>query len=65
VVISAAAWIEDLPKLGKKYGMEPTGRASPTTGGGLYQPQMHRVRKGELPWTNIDELAQGSPSRYS
>ena len=23
---------------------------------GLYQPQMHRVRKGELPWTNIDEL---------
>ena len=48
--------IEDLPKLGKKYGMTPTGRASPTTGAASTSRRWHRVRKGELPWTHIDEL---------
>ena len=48
--------IEDLPDLGKKYGMDTDWTTFADDWRGLYQPQMHRVRKGELPWTNIDEL---------
>jgi len=41
----------------KKYGMDTDWtELRPTDWRGLLQPQMHRVRKGELPWTNIDEL---------
>ena len=48
--------IEDLPKLGKKYGLETDWTSFADDWRGLYQPQMHRVRKGELPWTRIDDL---------
>src|SRR5262245_45913602 len=48
--------IEDLPRLGKKHGMDTDWTSFADDWRGLYQPQMHRVRKGELPWTNIDEL---------
>ncbi len=48
--------IEDLPKLGREYGLETDWTSFADDWRGLYQPQMHRVRKGELPWTNIDEL---------
>src|SRR6185503_20589740 len=48
--------IEDLPKLGKKHGLETDWTSFADDWRGLYQPQMHRVRRGELPWTNIDEL---------
>jgi len=48
--------IEDLPKLGKKYGMETDWTSFADDWRGLYQPQMSRVRKGELPWTRIDDL---------
>ena len=48
--------IQDLPGLGKKYGMDTDWTSFADDWRGLYQPQMHRVRKGELPWTNIDEL---------
>ena len=48
--------IEDLPGLGKKYRLDTDWTSFADDWRGLYQPQMHRVRKGELPWTNIDEL---------
>src|SRR6186997_1010025 len=48
--------IEDLPKLGKKYGLETDWTSFADDWRGLYQPQMTRVRKGELPWTRIDDL---------
>ena len=48
--------IEDLPKLGKKYGLETDWASFADDWRGLYQPQMSRVRKGELPWTRIDDL---------
>ena len=48
--------IEDLPKLGKKHGLETDWTSFADDWRGLYQPQMGRVRKGELPWTRIDEL---------
>ena len=48
--------IEDLPKLGKKYGLETDWTSFADDWRGLYQPQMARVRKGELPWTRIDDL---------
>ena len=48
--------IEDLPKLGKKYGMDTDWTSFADDWRGLYQPQMGRVRKGELPWTRIDDL---------
>src|SRR5262249_44959359 len=48
--------IEDLPRLGTKYGLETDWTSLGDDWRGLYQPQMHRVRKGEVPWTNIDEL---------
>ncbi len=48
--------IEDLPKVGKKYGIETDWTSFADDWRGLYQPQMTRVRKGELPWTRIDDL---------
>jgi 2-haloacid dehalogenase len=50
--------IEDLPKLGKKYGLDTDWTSFADDWRGLYQPQMARVRKGELPWTRIDDLAR-------
>ena len=48
--------IEDLPKLGKKHGLDTDWTSFADDWRGLYQPQMARVRKGELPWTRIDDL---------
>lgn len=48
--------IADLPALGKKYGIETDWTSFADDWRGLYQPQMGRVRKGELPWTRIDDL---------
>jgi 2-haloacid dehalogenase len=48
--------IQDLPGLGKKYGMDTDWTSFADDWRGLYQPQMTRVRKGELPWTRIDDL---------
>ena len=48
--------IEDLPVLGRKYGIETDWTSFADDWRGLYQPQMGRVRKGELPWTRIDDL---------
>jgi 2-haloacid dehalogenase len=48
--------IQDLPALGRELGVEFDATAMADEWRGLYQPQMARVRKGELPWTNIDEL---------
>src|SRR5215831_2260601 len=47
---------EDLPRLGRDYGLETDWTTFADDWRGLYQPQMSRVRKGEIPWTNIDEL---------
>ena len=43
--------IEDLPKLGKKHGIETDWTSFADDWRGLYQPQMARVRKGQLPCT--------------
>jgi len=48
--------IEDLPKLGKKHGLDTDWTSFADDWRGLYQPQMARVRKGELPWTRLDTL---------
>ena len=48
--------IADLPGLGKKYGIETDWTSFADDWRGLYQPQMGRVRRGELPWTRIDDL---------
>src|SRR3984885_14954403 len=48
--------IEDLPKLGKKHGLDTDWTSFADDWRGLYQPQMARVRKKELPWTRIDDL---------
>ena len=48
--------IEDLPKLAKKYGLDTDWTSFADDWRGLYQPQMARVRKKELPWTRIDDL---------
>ena len=40
--------IEDLPKLGKKYGLDTDWTSFADDWRGLYQPQMTRVRKKEL-----------------
>lgn len=48
--------IQDLPALGKKYGIDTDWTSFADDWRGLYQPQMGRVRKGELPWTRIDDL---------
>ena len=48
--------IEDLPKLGKKHDLDTDWTSFADDWRGLYQPQMARVRKGELPWTRIDDL---------
>ena len=48
--------IEDLPRLGAELGVQLDATAMADEWRGLYQPQMNRVRKGELPWTNIDDL---------
>lgn len=56
VVDWRSSLIEDLPRLGREYDLETDWTSFADDWRGLYQPQMHRVRKGELPWTNIDEL---------
>ena len=48
--------IEDLPQMGRKHGLDTDWTSFAVDWRGLYQPQMQRVRKGEIPWTNIDEL---------
>ena len=48
--------IADLPALGKKYGLETDWTSFADDWRGLYQPQMSRVRKREVPWTRIDDL---------
>ena len=48
--------IADLPALGRKYGLDTDWTSFADDWRGLYQPQMARVRKGELPWTRIDDL---------
>lgn len=48
--------IANLPKLGREYGLDTDWTSFADEWRGLYQPQMSRVRKGEVPWTNIDDL---------
>jgi len=48
--------IANLPVLGREYGLDTDWTSFADEWRGLYQPQMSRVRKGEVPWTNIDEL---------
>lgn len=42
--------------LGRSRGIEADWEAFADAWRGLYQPQMSKVRKGELPWTKLDDL---------
>src|SRR5258707_14358440 len=50
--------IEDLPKLGKKYGLETDWTSFADDWRDLYQPQIAHVSKNELPWFLIDDLSK-------
>ena len=53
--------IEDLPKLGKKYGLDTDWTSFADDWRGLYQPQMGRVRKGELPCKRYGRAVRARP----
>lgn len=42
--------------LGRSRGIEADWEAFADAWRGLYQPQMSKVREGELPWTKLDDL---------
>lgn len=48
--------ISQCEAFGKQYGIETDWGAFADAWRGLYRPFMDRVRRGELPWTNLDAL---------
>src|SRR5260370_41188298 len=52
--------IEDLPKLGRKYGLDTDWTSFADDWRGLYPPHMGRLRKREPPWTRPDDLPKGA-----
>jgi 2-haloacid dehalogenase len=48
--------IRDLTKFGAARGLDVDWGAFADTWRGAYRPSMDRVRRGELPWTNLDTL---------
>ncbi len=48
--------IREAAALGKRRGIEANWVAFADAWRGLYEPMMHRVRTGKLPWTNLDGL---------
>lgn len=48
--------IADLARIGPEIGLDLDWPSLVDDWRGLYQPQMARVRKGELPWTVLDDL---------
>ncbi len=52
--------IADLPKLGKKYGLDTDWTSFADDWRGLYQPAMDEVRTGRRRWTILDVLHRES-----
>jgi 2-haloacid dehalogenase len=48
--------IEDLSKWGEQKGLSIDWALLADLWRGSYEPQMGRVRSGEIPWTNLDDL---------
>jgi len=48
--------IRDLTKFAAEHGINVDWGAFADTWRGAYRPSMDRVRRGELPWTNLDTL---------
>jgi 2-haloacid dehalogenase len=48
--------IRDFTKWGEQRGLDVDWTGLVDTWRGAYIPSMQRVRRGELPWTNLDEL---------
>ncbi len=55
--------IEDLPKLGKKYGLETDWTSFADDWRGLYQPQMGRVQQGRAAAGPASTSCTRKPSR--
>jgi 2-haloacid dehalogenase len=60
VVDWRSAVIRDGEELGRKKGLEVDWAAFADEWRGRYAPSMDRVRRGELPWTNLDALHRAS-----
>jgi 2-haloacid dehalogenase len=48
--------VRDCTKFGAERGIDVDWAAFADTWRGAYRPSMDRVRRGELPWTNLDTL---------
>ncbi len=48
--------IRDCTKFGEERGIKIDWGSFADTWRGAYRPSMDRVRRGELPWTNLDTL---------
>jgi 2-haloacid dehalogenase len=55
--------IADLTAFGRQRGIEADWPALIDAWRGAYHPSMDRVRKGELPWTKLDDLHRASLDR--
>jgi 2-haloacid dehalogenase len=55
--------IDDLTAYGTSRGVTADWAALIDAWRGAYQPSMARVRKGELPWTRLDDLHRGTLDR--
>lgn len=60
VVDWRSSLINQFAKLGKELGLELPGEALADQWRQLYAPSMNRVRKGEIPWTILDDLHRES-----
>jgi 2-haloacid dehalogenase len=60
VVDWRASLIEDLHAFGQSRGIAADWPALADAWRGAYRPAMDRVRKGELPWTALDDLHRDS-----
>ena len=49
--------IRDCTKFGAEHGINVDWGTFADTWRGAYRPSMDRVRRGELPWTNLDSAA--------
>jgi 2-haloacid dehalogenase len=52
--------IAQLSEFGQSRGIEADWAALTDAWRGAYQPSMNRVRRGEVPWTNLDDLHRAS-----
>ena len=63
VVDWRSSLIADLSAYGARKGVSADWSALVDAWRAAYQPSMNRVRKGELPWTRLDDLHRASLDR--